>query len=528
MTSQNRGKAHSGLAWIGSVGVMTIMAFPGCDHPAPPLPAAVVASTAVKADPVVGGAMIYLRGESPSGQAILARIGDGPELQATTLACVQCHGPDGRGRPEGGVTPSDIRWENLTRPRAIAEAGARRHPAYSEALLARAVTMGWDPAGQSLSAAMPRYKIAPADMTVLIAYIRHIEGAPVPGVTDSSIRIGIALPGDSEQTPNAAEIVRTVADYLQNVNRSGPIFQRRLELAILEDYRTNDPEVFAALSGFTPNGDPRSERLEAGQVPSVRLYPAPTRLRPNDCRESFALFSGQAGQVRSLARFTADRRIGFDSGITVLHGSGNGARSLAREVAQQIRAAGAKMVMVDPLPSNVNDIASLTRRLLDRGINTILLVGQVDRMAMNALVPMMAQRSDTITILAPAVVAPRWLEAEASSLVGRVLIASPVSSGVATSTLEVLLATKLLVEGLKEAGRDLDRESFVKAMERVTHHGSHDAIQTAFGPGRRVGVRGASILRLNRNGSPFEVVAQRIDPGLGADDWPDGPGRLEP
>jgi hypothetical protein len=110
------------------------------------------------------------------------------------------------------VTPSDIRWENLTRPRAIAEAGARRHPAYTEALLARAVTMGWDPAGQSLSAAMPRYKIAAADMARLIAYIRHIEAAPVPGVTDSSIRIGIALPGDSEQTPFADGIVRTVAD----------------------------------------------------------------------------------------------------------------------------------------------------------------------------------------------------------------------------------------------------------------------------------------------------------------------------
>jgi hypothetical protein len=109
-----------------------------------------------------------------------------------------------------------------------------------------------------------------------------------------------------------------------------------------------------------------------------------------------------------------------------------------------------------------------------------------------------------------------------------VVSCSPVSSGIGTSTLEVLVAAKLLVEGLKEAGRELDRESFVKAMEQVSYRGSHDAIQTAFGPGRRVGVRGACILRLNRDGLPFEVVAHRIDPGSGVDDWPEDSGRLEP
>ena len=321
MTINNLHTFRSRCASIGSIAVTTIVAFVGCDHPAPRSPVAVIANAEAKADPVGSGGLIYLHGQSPTGLAISARIGDGPELPATTLACVQCHGPDARGRPEGGVTPSDIRWANLTRPRAIVEPGGRQHPAYTEALLARAIAMGWDPAGQSLSAAMPRYKIAPADMAELISYIRHLETAPVPGVTDLSIRIGLALPDDSEESPRTDEIVRIVSDYLQSVNQSGAIFQRGLELAVLKNDQANDRDIFAALSGLTVDGDPRSERLEAAHIPSVRLYPAPAPLRPNEFRESFVLFSGQAGQVRALARFVLERQIGFHSGMAVLHGS---------------------------------------------------------------------------------------------------------------------------------------------------------------------------------------------------------------
>ena len=144
------------------------------------------------------GEMIYLRGESPSGREITARIGDGQPLRATTLACVQCHGVDAKGRPEGGVTPSDITWDKLSRPYGVTHPDGRRHPAYTPALFGRAVTMGWDPAGQTLSLAMPRYQIAPEDLSDLIAYIRQIDHVSVPGVSQSSIRIGIVLPADSQ------------------------------------------------------------------------------------------------------------------------------------------------------------------------------------------------------------------------------------------------------------------------------------------------------------------------------------------
>jgi hypothetical protein len=260
----------------------------------------------------------------------------------------------------------------------------------------------------------------------------------------------------------------------------------------------------------------------------VRLYPAPSRLRPNDFRESLVLFSGQVGQVRALAKFALERQIGFESGMAVLHGSRDRAQSLAREVAGQFRAAGAKMVLVDTHSSSEAEIVLLARRLREQRINTILLAGAVDSISLNQLVPLLADQMEPLTILAPAVVATRWMRADPLEPYVRVLVASPVSSRIGTSTLAVVAAARLLVEGLKEAGRDLDRETFIKAMERASYPSAHDSIQIAFGSGRRIGVRGASILRLDRDGMKLEVVSRRIDPGPGTDDWPEYTGRPEP
>ena len=55
------------------------------------------------------GKEIYLKGTSPSGQEITARLGNpGVEVPASLLPCVNCHGADGRGKPEGGIIPSDL------------------------------------------------------------------------------------------------------------------------------------------------------------------------------------------------------------------------------------------------------------------------------------------------------------------------------------------------------------------------------------------------------------------------------------
>src|SRR5512135_402106 len=65
---------------------------------------------------VEAGKLIFTKGESPSQSPLEAVLGKGSTMvPGTLMPCASCHGADGRGRPEGGVTPSDITWSVLTR-----------------------------------------------------------------------------------------------------------------------------------------------------------------------------------------------------------------------------------------------------------------------------------------------------------------------------------------------------------------------------------------------------------------------------
>ena len=64
------------------------------------------------------------------------------EVPASAVPCAGCHGRDGKGKPEGGVTPSDLTWTALTRPYGVTHPGGRKHPPYDARLLKRAVSMG--------------------------------------------------------------------------------------------------------------------------------------------------------------------------------------------------------------------------------------------------------------------------------------------------------------------------------------------------------------------------------------------------
>src|SRR5215472_4581999 len=118
------------------------------------------------------GRRIYMRGIGAAGTEITAVLeGGGVELSGSSITCSGCHGADGRGRPEGGVTPSNIRWEALIRPYATA---GRAHQPYNERSLLRAIAMGVDPAGNALARTMPRFHLTRSDMADLIAWLKKI------------------------------------------------------------------------------------------------------------------------------------------------------------------------------------------------------------------------------------------------------------------------------------------------------------------------------------------------------------------
>ena len=63
------------------------------------------------------GQQIYIQGTNTEGDEISARLSAADiQVSAALMPCVNCHGYDGRGKAEGGIVPSDIRWSVLKRP----------------------------------------------------------------------------------------------------------------------------------------------------------------------------------------------------------------------------------------------------------------------------------------------------------------------------------------------------------------------------------------------------------------------------
>ena len=451
------------------------------------------------------GHTIYQRGESGSGQVITARIADGPELPATTLACVQCHGISGRGRTEGGVTASDIRWEKPY----VADRSQRgkRAPraAYTEPLLARAITMGWDSSGQTLLTAMPRYQMAPADLGALIAYLKSMGSVPVPGVSETAIRIGIVLPDDANSRVKRDEVLGTVSEAIRRLNDSGGVFRRTLELTIVEDTRGIGEKVFAVLGGFTPNPDRRLADVESARVPTVGVYAEPATRAPSNRRESFSLMAGPDDQVRSLVRFATVKRLGFDAGIAVLAGRGQSESALAEEAAGDLRARGARSVVVVRLPGGGEPGLRTWHQLRERGIQTFLFTDASTELhhadgrqaakpdqdrATTASAGPLDEELETARRCSQGDLyrSPFSFRSRSGAIGLRILRAAfralcssrPRCRRGLARGLRRCAAVTLLTEGLKKAGRDLDRESFASAMERIALATSGDAVPISF------------------------------------------------
>ena len=166
---------------------------------------------------------------------IKALVGNPPsEAPAMLLACANCHGSDARGKSEGAVAASDITWEALTKPYGVTHPSGRTHPLFTERLLVRAVSMGIDPAGNPLHAAMPRFQMSHADIDALTQYLQRFSTDAPPGVSDSAIRLGTVLPsaGPLAKAGGAANTV--LAATLDALNAEGGIYGRRLELSIAQ------------------------------------------------------------------------------------------------------------------------------------------------------------------------------------------------------------------------------------------------------------------------------------------------------
>ena len=69
---------------------------------------------------------------------------------------------------------ADITYATLTRPLLASPHWNKARAAYTDALLARAITRGLDSSGQQLDASMPRWVLSESDLKDLLKYMKRL------------------------------------------------------------------------------------------------------------------------------------------------------------------------------------------------------------------------------------------------------------------------------------------------------------------------------------------------------------------
>ena len=202
------------------------------------------------------GKRIFTEGTAGDEHEIKAVVGGGSALfPGKLMLCANCHGRDGRGKPEGGMFPSDITWSSLTRPYEVTSKSGRKRPAYDEKLLIRAITMGIDSGGKPLENVMPRYRLTQQQAADLVSYLKVLETEPERGVSDDAIKIG-ALLAPKTGFPTIHETARgLLTAFAERQNQAGGVFGRKIQVCFA-DLPTDPEKRGAATRDFIDREQP--------------------------------------------------------------------------------------------------------------------------------------------------------------------------------------------------------------------------------------------------------------------------------
>lgn len=485
------------------------------------------------------GKRIYLEGIGSANGEISARVGAaGIVVPAAAMPCANCHGEDGRGRPEGGVRPPDITWNRLTRPYGQAQINGRSYGPYDEAALARAVSEGRDPAGNRLDPAMPRFVMSPRDMASLGAYLKRLEEDRDPGVAESELRLGTLLPKYGQLAELGATAEAVLRGALAQINQAGGIHGRRLVLAVRDpgldrqstelalEQLLNEDGVFALVAPLIPalDGD-LAELVGRAGVPLVGPL---TLLDEEDASPLvFNALPGLREQLFALAGY-ASNDLGLEQPeALVVYTDEARQQSLAEALARNLLKQGWAGVRLLGYESLDNEGVFLHAA---QGAQGVFFLGQSDTFARLAgqlqaadlspyLFAASVQVAGSVLSLPPqfsgrVFLAYPFMPADWPAEGQAALMAIRRSQGLngqnAVLQVGAYCAALLLSEGLKRAGREVSRDKLVSALEGL--HGFHTGLTPAlnFGPGQRMGSAGAHIVTVDLHGQLFRPLGRFI------------------
>lgn len=489
-------------------------------------------SCAAGDDQVARGRRLFETGITRDGRPVEAVLAHSQTpIPGTLLSCAGCHGVDGKGRIAKGIDPPDITWRTLTKPYVLRVGTWRSRPAYTEALLIRAVTTGEDSSGQWLGPGMPHFRLTMADAADLVAYLRELGSRPDPGVGADALAIGIILPSGDRRPAASAAVPAALNDYLDGVNRDGGIFGRRVEMSVIDAGPDSDESRSAARAlaidsafAVVSLAEGAESDVEAvatqGHVPLIV-----PRWRENapPLPHVFYLSAGVVGELGALAMQAAHQLDAEHAGLAVLHADDDHGRDLMALLRPLLARGGWRSI--DEVPIGPADQANgLPEESIRRiGRADALLIATPDPATGHLLSGLARAGRNPLVLLPGSTTAPRWVPRDLSPgtpiLVGFELAGAPPpatgnrAAGPARAVPEPaertgLAAVMLLVEGLRRAGRDVTRAKLIDAIESIHDFPAGHLPPLTFGPRRHVGFTGAQIV-------PFDPRSRRLMQPIG-------------
>lgn len=458
------------------------------------------------------GRRLFVTGKGADGP-VMASVGAGQvEVPAASMPCASCHGRDGRGRPEGAVVPPDI-------------TGPRLAGLYDGAKLIRAMTLGVAATGRPLDPVMPRYRLTLADAEPLARYVLALGTRPEPGLESDRLVVGALLP---RADAPAGALLRALADRL---DAGGGVFGRRIEIVVAspdppgaspaETARRLLAErgVFALVAPMIARDE--AEMAALADVEGLPLVGAET-LMPEAAGHAphylFFLDGGVAAEADALARVMARRD---HAPVVVVEESDPLARSAADAAAAVLAREG---IAVSRRVLGAEDTpAGLGAELAGRNASRLLwLAADLDAFAGVAqarnyhpalFVPAefsrgLTERSSPLPLTLAFRSGPRDLTPEALEDYRALAEAASLPETERQSQLRALVAMRLFISALKQAGRDVTREKLVTTLEAMRDFRSGLMPVLGFSPSRHSGTAGAWVLS---DGQPAEWIGSGQD-----------------
>jgi len=489
------------------------------------------------------GERLYREGVAADGTSVTATVGQGAlRLPGTKVPCMSCHGPDGLGRPDAGVVPSNITWANLTKPYGLRHDNGRSHPPYTADAVVRAVTAGIDPAGNALDLAMPRYSLDDAATHDLVAYIKRLGSDRDQGVGSKEIVIAAIVPAGGPFAEIGSAVERLLSGYFDHINQGGGIYNRQIVLrtatfdssgSAVNALRRlmSETQVFAVVAPLALGQDEALvEFTEGFGLPVVGPLARYRRSTVKPQGFTFYLTAGLDDQTLALVKYAQNDLAPADPRVAILSSDDEAGLSIADAIRQQVRNAEWPPALSLHLQGGVAaaDIASQLRLA---AVNIIFFDGDATQLA--ALAEEAARSGWRPAILTTGLAVTRESLARLRDVRARVFVVYPLLSsdqsldgakrlhslqsayGIPArhvpAQVTALASARILIEGLQRSGRDLTRAKFVSELVALQDFDTGLVPPVTFGPSRRIGARGAHIVALGRRQNEPEHVWVPLD-----------------